>query len=118
MFAPAPPRHDGWYVVPGRLASGERVDAFHREPVSWERPREVARAYPSHRWYLYLLDLRRPAYAGLRPAFADYLCARWNGTHADDLRSVTVYYVEQESRLEGPEPVHRVRLGQYDCSTG
>jgi hypothetical protein len=118
MFAPAPPRHDGWYVVPGRLASGERVDALHREPVSWERPREVARAYPSHRWYLYLLDLRRPAYAGLRPAFADYLCARWNGTHADDLRSLTVYYVEQESRLEGPEPVHRVRLGQFDCSTG
>jgi hypothetical protein len=44
MFAPHPVGVDGWYVVPGRLESGARVDAFHRSPVTWDRPPDIAAA--------------------------------------------------------------------------
>jgi len=115
MFAPEPRSTDGWYVVPGRLESGGRVDAFQRSPVRWERPPDVADAYPNHRWLVYLLDLQRPGNEALRPQFADYLCRRWNEGHEDDLTTVTVYYVEQPTRLDGPEPTNRVELGGYSC---
>jgi len=115
MFAPSPPRTDGRYVVPGDLESGERIDALQRESLTWDRPPDLARTYPSHRWYVYLYDLRRPGYGALRPHFADYLCARWNARHDDDLASVTVYYVEEPTRLDGPERTRRVELLTRTC---
>jgi hypothetical protein len=54
MFAPVPGGTDRWYVAPGRLTTGERVDAFHGGPVEWDRPPELAATYPSHRWFVYL----------------------------------------------------------------
>lgn len=117
MFAPEPPGVDTWYVVPGHLESGGTVDALQREPVDWDRPAEPARTYPSHRWYMYLVDLQRPAYRGLRPAFVDYLCDRWNADHEDDLERVTVYVVEQPTRLDGPAPTRRVELIERACPT-
>lgn len=115
MFAPHPRTNDGWFVVPGELESGDTVDAFHREPVSFERPPELARTFPSHRWFVYLLELPRPGSGPLRAAFADYLCTRWNATHDDELVGVTVYYVEEPARLDGPDRLNRRNLGRYDC---
>ena len=116
MFAPEPRSTDGWYVVPGRLESGGRVDALHREPVRWNRPPDVSDSFPSHGWLVYLLDLQRPGNEALRPHFADYLCRRWNENHEDDLTAVRVYYVEQPTRLDGPDPTNRVELGRYSCA--
>lgn len=113
MFA-HPRTADGWYVVPGELESGERVDAFHGTGVSWDRPPDVAATFPSHRWFVYLMDLRRPGYADLRPGLAAYLCQRWGDSH-DDLVRLTVYYVEEPTRLDGPEETHRVELLAHEC---
>lgn len=118
MFAPAPRGDDGRFVVPARLESGGRVDAFHRKPVEWDRPPDYAATFPDQRWFLYLLDLSRSRYAGLRVQFADYLCRRWNTTHDDDLTELTVYYVEQPTRLDDPEPIHRRELLTHRCSGG
>ncbi|WP_227354138.1 HTTM domain-containing protein [Haladaptatus salinisoli] len=118
MFAPEPRGTDGWYAVPGRLESGERVDAFHRSAVRWERPREVAQTYPTHRWLVYLLDLRRARNDDLDHRFAGYLCHQWNSNHQNKLVNVTVYYVEQPTRLDGPESTSRVELVQHSCSSG
>jgi hypothetical protein len=116
MFAPAPLNVDGWYVVPGRLESGERVDAFRGGPVEWDKPAEVDRTYPSARWRKYLQDVRWSEDRRLREEFAGYLCYRWNTTHEDDLTRLTVSYVEQRTTLDGPEPTERVELLQYQCS--
>ncbi|WP_458188683.1 hypothetical protein [Haladaptatus sp. NG-WS-4] len=118
MFAPEPRGTDGWYVVPGRLESGEQTDALQRSPVRWSKPPDVSETFPSHRWLVYLLDLQRGENADLRSHFADYLCHRWSTTHEDDLVYVTVYYVEQPTRLDGPEPTHRVALVRHSCSAG
>lgn len=115
MFAPDPRANDGWYVVPGRLASGDRVDAFHGGPVSWDRPPDLAASFPSHRWFVYLLDLLHPRNRGLRGPFADYLCRRWNARHPTELVNLSVYYVEEPVRLAGPEPRRRIRLAAATC---
>ncbi|MFC4451495.1 HTTM domain-containing protein [Halorussus aquaticus] len=116
MFAPEPRTTDGWYVVPGELASGERVDVFHRRAVRWDPPPDVARSYRNVRWFKYMMDLRASAYAPLRPQFADYLCQRWNATHEDGVRRLELYYVEQPVRLDGPDPTRRVKLHSHTCS--
>jgi hypothetical protein len=116
MFAPEPLQTDGWYVVPGELESGERVDAFHRSAVEWERPADVSETYPNARWRKYLVNLWYRSNAELRPDFAGYLCRRWNDSHEEDLESVTLYYVTQRTNLDGPEPTERVMLGRYSCS--
>lgn len=115
MFAPTPRTNDGWFVAPGELDSGGTVDAWNGGPVSFDRPSELAETFPSHRWFVYLLELPRPGSAPLRAAFADYLCRRWNATHEDDLVAVRVVYVEESVRLDGPDPRRRLDLGRYAC---
>ncbi|MDS0298343.1 HTTM domain-containing protein [Halogeometricum sp. S1BR25-6] len=115
MFAPTPATVDGWYVAPGELESGERVDAFYRSaPLAGERP-ETRAMYPSVRWRKYLVDLRYSGDEARQRAFASYLCERWNRAHEDDLASLTVSYVEQPTRLDGPESTRRVELLQHQC---
>jgi len=116
MFAPSPPRSDGWYVVPGRLESGGQVDAYRRSSVQWDRPPDVAATYPTARWRKYLIGLWWADDDDLTRPFAGYLCRRWNSTHEDDLVGVTVYVVEQPTRLDGPEPTHRRKLLGYSCA--
>ncbi|MDY6764980.1 MAG: HTTM domain-containing protein, partial [Halobacteria archaeon] len=116
MFA-EPRNIDGWYVVPGKLKSGGEIDAFYRSPVDWDRPPDIAQKFPNQRWLVYLVDLTREEYSELRPYFAQYLCRRWNSEHGDQdkLTEVTVYYMKQPTRLNGPEPIQRENLGTYSC---
>ncbi|UPV76502.1 HTTM domain-containing protein (plasmid) [Halorussus limi] len=117
MFAPEPRTTDGWYVVPGRLESGERADVFHRRAVRWDEPPDVAASYRNVRWFKYMMDLRASAAEPLRPHFADYLCERWNATHEDDVERVALYYVEQPVRLDGPDPTNRVKMHEQSCGS-
>jgi len=118
MFAPEPRTVDGWYVAPALTASGERVDAYGGGPVEWDRPPDLAATYPDHRWYVYLLDLRRPAYADLRSAFAAYLCRAYAAQHPGRLRRVSVHFVAERVRIGAPDSVRRVRLVERSCPPG
>jgi len=115
MFAPRPLGVDAWFVAPGLTDSGDRVDALWGEDVDRDRPPDIATAYPSSRWRKYLMDLRNPGYAGLRPAFGAYLCQRYDARHTDSLVNVSLYVIEQPTRLDGPEPVRRVELWSGTC---
>jgi hypothetical protein len=117
MFAPDPLRTDGWYVTPARLQSGERIDVFALSTVRWDRPSDVSATYPDSRWRKYLTRLRLREDPRLRRGFAGFLCARWNGTHEDEARSVAVYFLAQPTRLSGPEPVERRPLGSWACDS-
>lgn len=115
MFAPTPATVDGWYVAPGELESGRRVDAFYRSaPLAGDRP-ETRDMYPSVRWRKYLVGLRHSGDEARQRAFAAYLCDRWNRTHVDGLTNLTVSYVEQPTRLDEPEPTRRVELLRHEC---
>jgi hypothetical protein len=115
MFAPSPPRADAWYVAPGQLASGERVDAFRGGPVRWHRPPDVSATYPTARWRKYLLDVWRSGDPRLEAALGAHLCRRWNRDHRTDLVAVRVVVVAQPTRLAGPEPTRRHSLAARSC---
>lgn len=115
MFAPDPLRTDVWYVVPGRLRNGSRVDALHRSRVRWDRPPDIASAYPNARWRKYLSSLRRRD-SEHRSQFGDYLCRRWNDQRRTELVDVTIYAMEEPSRpFADAEPVERVELRRHRC---
>lgn len=114
MFAPNPRTTDGWFVVVGELDGGRTVDVLREGPVRWQRPPELASTYPSHRWLLYMLGLR-DAPRVLGPSFAAYQCRRWDDRHASSLASLEVNFMAQPTRVDGPEPIHRIHLGEYDC---
>jgi hypothetical protein len=114
MFAPEPPRVDGWFVAPAQLESGGRADAWNGGPVRWDPPPDVSATYPTARWRKYLENVRRED-APLGRPFAAYLCRRWNAAHPTDATAVRVVYVEQSTRLSGPEPTRRVELARRSC---
>ncbi|MFB6105546.1 MAG: HTTM domain-containing protein [Halobacteriaceae archaeon] len=118
MFAPEPVLVDGWYVAPGHLEDGRTIDAWSRSNLTWDRPPDLAATYPNARWRKYAVNLWRPGFAAQREHFAAYLCRRWNRAHRTDLESVTLVYMEQRSRLHGPEPVERDQLLVHRCETG
>jgi hypothetical protein len=85
MFAPSPLKDDGWYVIPGRLRSGEVVDVFRDgAAVRWDKPDSVAATYPNTRWRRYMMIL--PNHLEYAPSYGRYLCNNWNRTHDDGSR--------------------------------
>ena len=116
MFAPEPLQVDGWYVAPATLENGSTVDAIHGGPVTWERPPDLAATYPNARWRKYQVNLWRQNYAGHRDEFAQYLCDRWNRDHEVEMERVELYYMEEETVLDGPETAERDKLRYHRCS--
>jgi len=115
MFAPDPLSTDGWIVAPGRLENGTRIDAFHGGPVQWDRPADISETYPTARWRKYLVGLWRDDTADRR-YFAEYLCRRWNSQHETDLENVSVYFMEQPTRIDtAQEPINKVQLESHYC---
>jgi len=115
MFASDPMATDGWIVAPGQLANGTRVDAFHGGPVEWDRPADISETYPTARWRKYLVGLWQDNTADRR-YFADYLCRRWNNRHNTTLENVSVYFVEQPTRIDADqEPIEKVQLVSHRC---
>jgi hypothetical protein len=73
-FAPTPPADDGWFVMPAKVASGPPIDAWRRQPVSLEKPEDVATSFGSKRWNKYLSNLSLVSHEHHRPLFGAYLC--------------------------------------------
>lgn len=116
MFAPTPLQTDGWYVLRGETTSGREVAVF-TDLDTTDPPPAIDATYPSHRWYVYLTDLRRASGVALRPGFAHYLCARWNRHHAEDLARVEIVFVAQPVQLRGEAELRPQSLGTYPCPT-
>jgi hypothetical protein len=105
LYAPDPPRYDGWYVLSGVRADGETEDLLRPgQPADFAKP-ELVSGVMNLRWRRFFFDqeLRRGA-----PAWRDtaaYLCRRWGRTHApsEQLARVRIYYVRETTLPDGPE---------------
>lgn len=96
MFAPAPPRADGWYVVAGRRADGSWGDALRAgRALDWRKPALVSATYPSQRWRKYLVNLSRKRYAGYRADYARWSCRAGCASAEPAWRGVRVVYVRE-----------------------
>jgi len=115
MFAPEPLSVDRWVKAPAGTPSGERVDAFHGGAFTWDKPPDVSTSYPTARWRKYATNVAS-ADDRVPSAFAAYLCSQSPHGRSTAVENVTVYGVEQPTRLDGPEPTRRVAWASANCT--
>jgi len=123
MFTPGGPRGDGWFVMPGELADGSRVDLGpHGPALSWEKPARISARNRPFRWAIYLWQISDP-YTNhlLRRRFAEWTCRTWNAEHPPErrLRGLEIHFQYEETLPPG----QGVRLDprlllRYDCVEG
>ena len=102
MFAPSPSKEDGWYVIPGELREGRKVDlmpitrddyGMHR--ISYEKPQDIPATYKNEHWRKYLENIYNQDHADQRLYFGQYICRQWNAHHtgADTLETFRIIYL-------------------------
>ena len=119
MFAPRPFVDDGWFVIPGRLRNGKRVDVYRNgKKVSWEKPEYPNSDYRSYRWRKYMRKLWLKIYSGNRLYYGQYLCRKWNRDHNtnETLMTFDIYYIEERT-LENYKTAKtkKVHLWEHRC---
>jgi hypothetical protein len=124
MFAPYPIKDEGWYVIPGDLRDGQRVDLmpvtrddFRPHEMSWEKP-YVPATYKNEHWRKYFENIWQGQYANQRLYFGQYICREWNARHtgAVQLRTFQITYMQQPTL---PDYKHatpqKVVLWEHSC---
>jgi uncharacterized membrane protein YphA (DoxX/SURF4 family)/predicted DCC family thiol-disulfide oxidoreductase YuxK len=102
IFAPAPPRDDGWHVILGKLKDGTQVNVLQEgNPITWEKPtlKQRQKLYPTIQWRVYFINLNRAISSKLYPYFGAYLCRDWNRRHqgGKQLDSFRIYYMDERT---------------------
>jgi hypothetical protein len=104
MFAPEPPRGNGFYVISGGLRDGTQLDLIGvtrgdftiRPGVDWEKPRAASSDYRSDRWRKYMENLLQPQQAEQRRYFSAYICREWNARYqgGQQLQHFYLYFMQ------------------------
>ncbi|HEY9647429.1 MAG TPA: HTTM domain-containing protein [Chroococcidiopsis sp.] len=123
IFAPSPPRDDGWHVMPGTLANGSQVDIFRHgaSPVVWDKPSLGTRSaiYRNMQWRTYFINLNRAIGERLYPSYAQYLCQNWNANHSDgeQLETFEIYFMDERTVPPGEtQTVEKTKTWQQSCA--
>ena len=114
MYAPSPPKEDGWWVVPGTLRNEEQVDLmsvvredYGMREVSYEKPENIQRLDNNEHWRKYLEYITTNEYIDTaerhadqseqRKNFGDYLCRAWNDRHSgeESLQKLEIIFVRE-----------------------
>lgn len=121
LFAPAPPVDDGWFVMPGRLEDGRRLDLMTGVigPVRYDKPTRIATdAYENARWRGYLYRLWQAPSAAYRASYARYRCEQWNRSAPVGQRLSAFqmeYMLETTPAPGGDRRVERRVIWRQDC---
>lgn len=119
MFAPRPYKDDGWYVIPGKLRNGERVDVFREDqPLNWIKPDDAIADYKNYRWRKYMRKLWLKKHSNHRLYYGKYLCRKWNREHeyARNLMNFDIYYMKEDSLPDyKTEEVEKIGIWQHRC---
>jgi hypothetical protein len=125
MFAPSPSDEDGWYVIPGELRDGQKVDLmpitrddYSMHPITYEKPQDIPATYKNEHWRKYLENIYNQDHADQRLYFGQYICRQWNAHHtgADTLETFRIIYMLEltlpDYRQSKPE---KVDLWNHEC---
>lgn len=122
IFAPAPPRDDGWHVIVGKLKDGSEVNLLrNRGSVNWDKPSIKQRnvLYTNMQWRTYFINLNRAIGNKLYPYYAAYLCRNWNEQNQgnQELESLDIYFVDERTVPPGEtqDLEKKIQLQQF-CS--
>ena len=122
IFAPAPPRDDGWYVIVGKLKDSTEVDILRDgAPVNWDKPSIQVRdtIYRNMQWRTYFINLHRSIGNKLVPYYGEYLCREWNERHqaGKQLDSLEIYFMSERTVPFGEkQTVEKISVLQQSCS--
>lgn len=102
IFAPNPPRDDGWHVVVGKLDDGDEIDLLYQgDSVNWSKPTIKQRntLYRNMQWRTYFINLNRAIGKQLYPYYGRYLCQKWNSQHQgkEQLDQVDIYFMKENT---------------------
>ena len=125
MYAPSPTNRNGWFVFPGTLHDGRKIDLFQGgTPLSWEKPKILSPVYRGAAWSNYF---EHTVYwqAETEPQtyyqdFARYICRTWNRDHPDRTRLSSlefVYVLTPTSSERGSSKKQIVSLWKQDCGS-
>jgi hypothetical protein len=120
LFAPDPPRYDGWYVMAGRTADGREVDLLRGgAPKTWDKPALVS-AWMDPRTRRYLASFELQAGDPRWPHYVRHLCRDANARRegGDRIVRVNAYYVRETTTREGPVRGEILNLAAGDCRGG
>lgn len=93
MFSP-PLKKDGWYVAPGELEDGSKIDVITGLIPSFDKPQTNKAYYSHYSWQKVLMNLTSKRFSLYLPMFGDYLCRKWEN-HSSKLLKYEVYFVEE-----------------------
>lgn len=119
LFAPRPYTSDGWYMIPGKLASGKWVDLYRDgADLGSEKPADVSAEYPIYRWRKYLRNIYRERNEKHRPLYAQWVCRSWNRSHPpeEQVSELRVVYMRESTPPPGGSArVVPMSLGSQRC---
>jgi hypothetical protein len=116
MYAPSPERWDYFYVVPGTLADGGRVDLLRGgRPFSIDPPSSLPWRGPSRPWGLYLDHARVHRQKGPGLGLASWYCRSWNEDHHGEERLLKLEWIQVRFDLAHDRAREDRRLGAWSC---
>jgi predicted DCC family thiol-disulfide oxidoreductase YuxK len=121
IFAPAPPRDDGWHVIVGILEDGTEVNLLNpKQPISFDKPAlgDRQKLYPNMQWRTYYINLNRNIGNKLYPLYGDYLCRQWQQEHRGKkpLKRIDFYFMEERTVDYGePLIVNKQLQFEHQC---
>jgi uncharacterized membrane protein YphA (DoxX/SURF4 family) len=121
MFAPYPMTEDGWYVAPGKLRDGTRVDVITGKAVDWEKPKSIFKYYGDSYQRKYMTNVWRDSSAkDLQAHYAKYICRKWNRlanpTRDRQLMSYNIFFMRKKTPPPGTEgKIEQIQLWEHEC---
>jgi hypothetical protein len=122
IFAPNPPRDDGWHVITGTLKDGSKVNLLEKDkPVSWDKPTIEQRnnIYQNMQWRTYFINLNRAIGNKLYPYYSQYLCQQWNSEHKgkEQIDNLEIDFMSERTVPPGEEQtVEKQNHWQQSCA--
>lgn len=99
MFAPGPPKGDGWFVMDAQIRNGQHIDILNeRDTVDFSKPELVSATYKNARWQRYLTTMMYNAKENYRNEWGKYYCRCWNEEHENtprELESFKIYFMKE-----------------------
>jgi hypothetical protein len=121
IFAPNPPRDDGWHVISGTLKDGSEVNLLEKDkPVSWDKPtiKQRNNIYQNMQWRTYFINLNRAMGKKLYPYYGQYLCQQWNIEHKgkEQIDSLEIDFMSERTVPPGEQQtVEKQNHWQQSC---
>ncbi len=128
IFAPGPPRDDGWHVVAGTPlpAPGQTDEAIATMEIDVLRPEQQiafdkpslgdrTRFYKNMQWRTFYINLNRQIGQKVFPSYGNYLCQQ-SARQRHPLKDLQVYFIDERTAPPGePQPVEQKLIWEQSC---